>query len=373
MMKKNEILVTYGTDYVNMTEELLKEADLADLIGDRRKRIGIKPNLVAPVLASEGGTTHPEVVEGLIRYLQENGFQDLTIMEGSWVGDKTEEAFEFCGYNELAEKYQVRLIDAQKEPAVTIDCGGLELHICRCATEVDYMINVPVMKGHCQTKITCALKNMKGMLPNSEKRRFHAMGLHDPIGHLALGVHQDFILVDSICGDLCFEDGGNPSKMDRIFACLDPVLCDSYVCQLLEYDTKEVPYIGIAGRMGAGSTDLKKTEIRELRAPLHNEREARPDKERMVRLAELAEDVDSCSACYGYLIPALNMLEQDGLLKDFKEKICIGQGYRGKSGNLGVGNCTKAFTHSLKGCPPTEIEMYEFLKAYIKETGRREG
>ena len=68
-------------------------------------------------------------------------------MEGSWVGDKTEESFEVCGYNELAEKYQVKLIDAQKEPAVTMDCGGLELHICRCATEVDYMINVPVMKG----------------------------------------------------------------------------------------------------------------------------------------------------------------------------------------------------------------------------------
>ena len=109
MMKKNEILVTYGTDYVNMTEELLREAGLAELIGDRNRRIGIKPNLVAPVLATEGGTTHPEVVEGLIRYLQANGFQDLTIMEGSWVGDKTEESFEVCGYNELAEKYQEQL------------------------------------------------------------------------------------------------------------------------------------------------------------------------------------------------------------------------------------------------------------------------
>ena len=108
-MKKNEILVTYGTDYVNMTEELLREAGLAELIGDRNRRIGIKPNLVAPVLAAEGGTTHPEVVEGLIRYLQANGFQNLTIMEGSWVGDKTEESFEVCGYNELAEKYQEQL------------------------------------------------------------------------------------------------------------------------------------------------------------------------------------------------------------------------------------------------------------------------
>ena len=30
-----------------------------------------------------------------------------------------------------------------------------------CSSDLDFMINVPVMKGHCQTKITCALKNMK--------------------------------------------------------------------------------------------------------------------------------------------------------------------------------------------------------------------
>lgn len=91
-------------------------------------------------------------------------------MEGSWVGDRTEESFEVCGYTALAEKYGVQLIDAQKEPAVIKNCSGMELHLCRCATETDFMINVPVMKGHCQTHITCALKNMKGLLPNKEKR-----------------------------------------------------------------------------------------------------------------------------------------------------------------------------------------------------------
>lgn len=77
-------------------------------------------------------------------------------------GRRTEESFQVCGYDRLAEQYGVELIDAQKEPAVSKDCGGMELHLCRCATEVDFMINVPVMKGHCQTHITCALKNMKG-------------------------------------------------------------------------------------------------------------------------------------------------------------------------------------------------------------------
>ena len=352
-----------------MTERLLQEADLAGMIGDREKRIGIKPNLVSASPASEEGTTHPEVVEGLIRYLQRHGFYNLAIMEGSWVGGRTEEAFEVCGYRELAERFHVELIDAQKEKSVTKDCGGMELHICRCAEHVDFMINVPVLKGHCQTRITCALKNMKGLLPNGEKRRFHAMGLHRPIAHLALGIRQDFILVDNICGDLSFEDGGNPTEMNRLLAAADPVLCDAYVCRFLHYQTRDVPYIGMAETLGAGSSDLDRAVIRELNKPEHAAE--LPELGRVLKLAEMAEEVESCSACYGYLIPALDMLEKEGFLKNFKEKVCIGQGFRGKNGVLGVGRCTAGFTHHLDGCPPTEQEMYEFLKDYIMETETR--
>ncbi len=61
------------------------------------------------------------------------------------------------------------------------------------------------------------------------------MGLHKPIAHLNAGIHQDFIVVDNICGDLDFEDGGNPVVMNRIWARTDPVLMDSYVCQMMHY------------------------------------------------------------------------------------------------------------------------------------------
>ena len=86
-MENNEILVIYGNEYEKMTRELLEAADLAGRIGDRGKRIGIKPNLVSPVRAEEGATTHPAVVEGLLQYLGENGFHNIAIMEGSWVGE----------------------------------------------------------------------------------------------------------------------------------------------------------------------------------------------------------------------------------------------------------------------------------------------
>ena len=285
-MNKNEIIQIQGMEYKEMTKQLLNKCALATLIPSKVSLIGIKPNLVAPVPAEFGGTTHPEVVAGIIEYLQENGFTNFQIMEGSWVGDKTEESFEVCGYRMLSEQYGVPLIDAQKEKSMPVQCGDMELQICECAKKVDFMINVPVMKGHCQTKITCALKNMKGLLPNKEKRHFHAMGLHRPIAHLGLGIHQDFILVDNICGDLDFEDGGNPFIMNRLFAGLDPVLIDAYVCAELHYKPEDVPYVKMAEELGVGSADLTRLSIRQIgeigqqHQQRHGRQQERNDEER---------------------------------------------------------------------------------------------
>ena len=269
-------------------------------------RIGIKPNLVAPMEAYWGGTTHPEVVAGIVEYLQEKGFSNLVIVEGSWVGDKTSESYEVCGFKSLCEKYNVPFLDMQKEKGVPVQCGDMTLNICKSVLDLDFLINVPVLKGHCQTKITCALKNMKGLLPNSEKRRFHALGLHDPIAHLGLAIHQDFIVVDNICGDLDFEDGGNPVEMNRVLAAVDPVLMDAYVCDMMYYQVEEVPYITKAAALGVGCADIRQVEIRALDG---NPGAPVPKSRKVVELADAVEEVESCSACYGNLIPALNRLK----------------------------------------------------------------
>ncbi len=367
MMKKNEIIVIYGKQYKAMAKEILSCAGLASMIPTKDTLIGIKPNLLGQVLAEEGATTHPIVVEALIEYLLENGFQNIVILEGSWVGDTTAETVKYCGYDRICESYGVPFWDMQKDAHEEVDCAGLRLNICKSARKIQFLINVPVLKGHCQTRITCALKNMKGLIPNSEKRRFHRMGLHDPIGHLSLGLHQNFVLVDSICGDLTFEDGGNPVEQNRLIAAVDPVLCDAYGCSLLGIPLESVPYITTAASLGVGNCELSQAKITVLGERDEPARTETAGYRHVMKLAEKAEEVDSCSACYGYLIPALEMLEEDGLLKQLKEKICIGQGHRGKTGELGVGNCTKRFRHTVPGCPPTEMEMYEFLKHYLQE------
>ena len=148
MITKNQIWKLYGTDFTGMTKKLLEETDLAALIGNKKTRIGIKPNLVVASPAEFGGTTHPEVVAGIVEYLQEHGFQNITIVEGSWVGDRTSDAYKYCGYKALCEKYGVPFVDGQKEKFHTVDCAGMKLNIINAVDRIDFLINVPVIKGH---------------------------------------------------------------------------------------------------------------------------------------------------------------------------------------------------------------------------------
>lgn len=364
-MKANQIIKIGGRDYRAMTRRLLQAAQLCELLPPGAT-VGIKPNLVSPTPAWLGATTHPEVVAGIVDYLREHGVSRIVILESSWVGAKTAESFVECGYEALAQELGLELWDLQKDSASARDCAGLEIQVCDKVDELGFLINVPVLKGHCQTKLTCALKNLKGLIPGREKRRFHALGLHRPIAHLAAGVRPDFIVVDHICGDLNCEDGGHPMERNCLMAALDPVLVDAYACRLLGLKTEEVPYIGQAESLGAGSADLSCLQLVTLGEEV---REGLAQSESLVELKDAVQEVESCSACYAYLLPALDMLRQEGLLGALLDKVqgklCIGQGYRGQGGAVGIGQCTRGFDFFVPGCPPTETDIYRALKEYI--------
>ncbi|GHV29390.1 hypothetical protein AGMMS4952_15060 [Spirochaetia bacterium] len=372
-MEMNEILVTYGENIEEQAYSLAETAELSALIGGRERRIGLKPNLVLASPAEEGATTHPEIARGLIRYLRKNGFTNIVILEGSWVGARTGDAFPLCGYTALVSdlgsaETRVELLDLQADRAHPYDCKGMKIEICDSAMAVDFMINLPVMKGHCQTLVTCALKNNKGVLPDREKQRFHSLGLHKPIAHLNTVAKNDFILVDGICGDLDFEEGGNPVYSGKLYAARDPVLCDAWTAAQMGYRVEEIPYIGMAAALGVGCADPAKAVIRELTPPLVPRKaptDQRSEPSGKVRqLASYINEEKSCSACYANLIFALSRMEK-AELKKLPEKVCIGQGFKGKAGTLGVGRCTGSFDASLPGCPPAGTDIAAFLRGLM--------
>ena len=359
-MEKNEIYVIYGKDITTMTIRLAEEADLAGLIGDRGKRIGLKPNLVTAKPASGGATTHPEIAAGLVVYLKKNGFKNLVILEGSWTGGSTAQAFKICGYRKFAEETGVELIDTKHDRTRICDCKGIKLEICESALSLDFMINLPVMKGHCQTKLTCALKNNKGLIPDREKSRFHTLGLTKPIAHLNTAVRNDFIVVDGICGDPDFELGGNPLYSGLMFAARDPVLCDAWAAAQMGYSLDDIPYIGLAEKLGIGSADLRTAKVRKLNDEETKSGAVSAPGGKVRQFAPYIAEDNACSACYASLIFALSRMNR-ARLDRLKEKICVGQGFQGKQGNLGIGQCCAGFNLFCPGCPPSGADVLDFL------------
>jgi uncharacterized protein (DUF362 family) len=214
--------------------------------------VSIKPNLVVSRPANNGATTHPEVVEGIILFLMDFGIKKIKIIESSWVGDSTRRAYKNCGYEELARKYDIPLIDLKNDSCTVHSHNGYEIDLCDEALKTDFLINVPVLKAHCQTGMTCCMKNLKGCIPDGEKRRFHSLGLHKPIAVLNVLIKTGYCVVDGICGDLSFEEGGNPVEANRIIAGRNPLLVDSFCAELIGYRPDEIAYLSYGKSLGIG-------------------------------------------------------------------------------------------------------------------------
>ena len=358
-MEAPTIYMIYGKDAAAMTRSLLDAYGIDERIKDK-ERIILKPNLVTPSRPEEGATTHTQILTALIEYLQELGKEDITIAEGSWVGASTEEAFRRCGYHRIAAEYGVKLLDTKKDSFRTLEYDGMRMEVSETILGCDYLINLPVLKGHCQTRMTAAMKNLKGCLSDRSKREFHRLGLMRPIAALNMLIKSDLTIVDSLSGDLDFEEGGNPVETDRMMVGDDPIALDILGASLMGYSPDDIPYIPITLKYSGRSLSLEDIAIRELNRPESGT--ARPSGA-VGRLAAYTDPADACSACFASLIHALKRLEEDGDIGRLGGKrIAVGQGWKGKAMEIGSGSCCSKAAHGVKGCPPSASDILRMLE-----------
>jgi len=242
------------------------------------------------------------------------------------------------------------------------------------------------------------MKNLKGCIPDHEKRRFHTLGIHRPVAVLNTLVKTGYCVVDGICGDLTFEEGGNPVEANRIIAGRNPLLVDSYCVQLIGYQPEEIEYLSYGKELGIGEYYSPSTEIVELNV---QEKTVHDPKSgwAATRYKDLISEDAACSPCYSSLVYALHRL---GGKTHTEGKIHIGQGYRGKAGagggskiaggagvgagdrgktgngggagngagdsaefstGIGIGDCTRGFARCVTGCPPKATDIYNALRA----------
>jgi len=353
--EQSRIWQMHGDDAHTMTLQLLEACEAFRLVRSGGS-VALKPNLVLADIAQNGAVTHPGVLSGCIEHFRAHGVRDISIIESSWVGDKTLRAMRHAGYEEICKRYDVPFYDLKKDKTRTVRTAMGDMEICCRALDANLLVDLPVLKGHCQTRMTCALKNLKGCIPDREKRRFHTLGLTQPIAALGAALRPGLVVVDSICGDLCFEEGGTPIQTNTMYACTDPVKADAYGRSLMGLLPAEVPYIELSERYGAGVASWGEEDLVLLNEAVDAAGYVAPSRT-VERLTRRVRQKDACSACFAALVRALYV--SGGSSKE----IYIGQGWAGASmEGLGIGKCCRGASSWVMGCPPTAESIVRALR-----------
>ena len=226
----------------------------------------IKPNFVTGDDYKTGVTTNPNVIFAVADLCREAGAKKIMIAEGSAVGLDTDRVFEALDMVNKARENKCELVNLTKDEFIhTLNPAAKNIkriRVPRTFIESNVVINIPVMKCHDALKVTLGLKNMKGILHISDKKRFHKWGLAQcvvDLGHIAM---PELTIIDAtVALEGMGPVVGKPVGLGLLLASNDTVAVDRVGIEVMGFSLDEIRYIKLAGESGLGETDLSKIKI----------------------------------------------------------------------------------------------------------------
>jgi len=197
-----KVSITKAEDdlYAALTEAI-------DGIGERPiargDRVLIKPNLVEPRDPGSGAITTLGLIEATARYCLDLGAAKVIIGEGPSYyqpESRMRECFTGSGVTEIAKRLGIDWVLFDEHGYRTFreisDYTPAEFRITEHAFTCDKLINLPVLKTHYLTKVTLAMKNLKGCLKRENKPRFHDRDLSRAVVELCKIVKPTINVID---------------------------------------------------------------------------------------------------------------------------------------------------------------------------------
>lgn len=362
-------------------EEALREG--FDLIGGletivcRGDTVIVKPNLIKPAHYKTGITTNSLLIKAICKIAREKGAKRLIIADGAAVGYDTEKAFDETGLREVAKQVRAELVNFKKSQWIPVPVpGGKVIHrikLPRIFLEADVVINVPVMKTHDVFPATLGLKNMKGVIQEEDKKRFHKWGLSQAIVDLNKVALPDVTIIDGTVGmEGLGPTHGDPVNLGVLITSRDTVAADAVAATVMGIDPMEIDYVKLAKEEGLGCADISKIEIvgEKLDSAIKPFKRIKLDFNRYKKVGIFIYEEGACSGCRHTMEVLISNLEKEGKLDILKDHcILFGQLVRmpdkleGELVNIGV--CTRKYKNKgyyIPGCPPHPKDIVSFFE-----------
>jgi uncharacterized protein (DUF362 family)/ferredoxin len=183
------------------------------------RRIWVKANLLAAHEPGKAVTTHPAVIEAVVRYLRKRGATPVLADSPGGVIRNPTRVYRVTGVTELAERLEVELLHLEREGVTAYPLpDGTTLYLSSLLERVDGVVNLPKLKTHSLMLSTFAVKNLYGLIPGFRKGEYHKLYPTPQrfawlLAELYARVRDKILLniVDGIWG----MDGNGPSAGNR--------------------------------------------------------------------------------------------------------------------------------------------------------------
>lgn len=216
----------------------------------------IKPNMAWDRPPDLGANTHPAVVAELVRVCREAGAARVI------VGDvPVHDAVRVAARSGIAEAAratgaELALPDGTGFREAALNGSVLATwEVFEPALTATRIINVPVVKDHALTALTCGLKNWYGVLGGT-RARLH-QDIHVSIADLAVAFRPTLTVVDAT--RVMTRGGPTGGRLEDVrpvglvAAGTDPVALDAWGARQLSLDPRQIGYLALAEGRGVGS------------------------------------------------------------------------------------------------------------------------
>lgn len=251
-------------DYTHMAEGI--DAVLRTFARDwRGKKVLVKPNLLGAFLPERGVTTHPAVVNAVVKWLGAHGAKIVVGDNPGHIGYGINETVALVSGIVAASDGCFRNIATNP---VKVSIGKAEVLVSKEVIESDVYVSLPKFKTHIYTTFTGAIKNSYGLLVGREKSRLHQMfpQLQD-FADIVAAVYSirppDLVIMDAVVG---MEGNGPNSKrlrdINKIIGSDNGVALDAVMCSMMGLNPKDQPLLQAAHKLGLGPILLEEINVK---------------------------------------------------------------------------------------------------------------
>ena len=229
--------------------QIFNDLNIYDLLKEK-KTILVKPNLLGAFPPDKAVTTHPVVLEAVIRILQEIE-KEIIVGDSSGGTAKAEHVWEKTGLKAVCQKYNVPLLDLGSDGISIIRTDLKTLNFSQTAVECDGIINLAKMKTHSLMLYTGAVKNLFGCIPGLGKSDLHRLYPSPDKFAILLAKIYDVMrekivinIIDGIVGmDGDGPSAGRPYPFGILVASRKASAADLITSKLMGFNVSQLKYV----------------------------------------------------------------------------------------------------------------------------------